>query len=1053
MIKTFALLLASALVVSAQPDLNSLKELKYRNIGPFRGGRVVAVAGVTSQPSVYYFGGTGGGMWRTTDGGATWTPISDGQFKTGSVGAIAVSESDPNTLYVGMGEPDIRGNASAGDGVYKSTDAGKTWKNVGLENTFHIGAVRIHPRNPDIVYVAALGHQFGPNDDRGVFKTTDGGKTWKKILFRNRNTGAVDLILDPNVPNTIYATFWDVHRTPWSLESGGPGSGMFKSTDAGDTWTEITRNPGLPKGLLGRIGVTVSPQNSDRVWAIVEAEDGGVFRSDNGGRTWTKVNEERKLRQRAWYYSRIFADPLKEDTVFVVNTSFYRSDDGGKTYATIRTPHGDNHYLWIAPNDSNRMIECNDGGANVSINGGRTWTTQDQQPTAQFYRVALDTDWPYHAYGAQQDNSTVRIVTRSDEGAINPHDWYDVGGGESGWVVPDPKNSQIVFAGSYDGLLTQYNHRTGQQRNITVWPDNPMGYGAEGMKYRFQWNFPLLFSPNDPSTLYAGGDHVFKTTNAGSSWEAISGDLTRNDKSKQGPSGGPLTKDNSAVEYYDTIFTIAESTLKKGLIWVGSDDGLVHVTQDGGKHWDNVTPKDMPEWIQVNSIEASPFDPGTAYFAATMYKFDDFRPYLYKTTDYGKTWTRIDVGIPPSAFTRVIREDPNRRDMLVAGTETGMYVSFNGGSSWRSFQLNLPVVPITDLAFQKREKELVVATQGRAFWILDDLPLVYQLAGSTLKEDMKLFQPKETYRTLRGGARMPPVGEGQNPPAGAVIYYSFREKPQGEVTLEFLDSSGKLIRKVSSAEAPKRAEPAPGEEDEDEGPRPIPGANRVPAEAGLNRFVWDLRYPDATSFPGMILWAANVHGPVVTPGAYQVRLTAGGKSETQSFDIKKDPRLATTAQDFARQLEVALQIHGKLDQADLAVVQIRDVRKQLDDYAARVKDPKVSDSAKTLANKLTAVEEALYQTKNRANEDPLNFPIKLNNKLANLLGGVESSDDAPTLQDTQVYEDLASQVNAQLTALKSLLATDLSNFNKLVHEQNVPAVIITEPKPPSGSAR
>jgi photosystem II stability/assembly factor-like uncharacterized protein len=1050
--KLFAALVASALALTAQPDFNSLKELKYRNIGPFRGGRVVAVAGVTSQPSVYYFGGTGGGVWRTTDSGVSWTPVSDGQFKTGSVGAIAVSESDPNTVYVGMGEPDIRGNASHGDGVYKTTDAGKTWKNVGLENTYHIGAVRVHPRNPDIVYVAALGHQFGPNDDRGVFKTTDGGKTWKKILFRNRNTGAVDLILDPNVPNVIYAAFWDVHRTPWDLESGGPGSGLFKSTDAGDTWTELSHNPGMPKGVLGRIGITVSPQNSDRVWAIVEAEDGGVFRSDNGGRTWTKVNEERKLRQRAWYYSRIFADPLKEDTVFVVNTSFYRSDDGGKTYTTIRTPHGDNHYLWIAPNDSNRMIEGNDGGANVSSNGGRTWSTQDQQPTAQFYRVALDNDFPYHAYGAQQDNSTVRIVTNSDEGSINPHDWYDVGGGESGWVVPDPKNSLIVYAGSYDGLLTQYNHRTGQQRNVTVWPDNPMGSGAEAMKYRFQWNYPLLFSPNDPSTLYAGGDHVFKTTNGGSSWETISGDLTRNDKSKQGPSGGPITKDNTSIEYYDTIFTIAESPLKKGLIWVGSDDGLVHVTQDGGKRWDNVTPKDMPEWIQINSIEASPFDPGTAYFAATMYKFDDFRPYLYKTTDYGKTWTRIDSGIPANAFTRVIREDPNRRDMLVAGTETGIYVSLNGGAAWRSFQLNLPVVPITDLAFQKREKELVVATQGRAFWILDDLPLVYQLANSSLQEDVKLFQPKDTFRTLQGGARVPPAAEGQNPAAGAVIYYFLREKPQGEVSLEFLDSAGKLIRKFSSAEPPKPIEPALAEEEE-EGPRRAPGADRVPAEAGLNRFIWDLRYPDATSFPGMILWAGGVRGPAIVPGAYQVRLTAGGKTETQRFEIKKDPRVQATEQDLARQLEVALQVYGKLSQSNDAVVQIRDIRKQLDAYSSRVKDAKVMDAAKALSRKLAEVEEALYQTKNRASEDPLNFPIKLNNKLANLLGGVESSDDAPTLQDTQVYEELASQVNAQLTALKNLLGADLADFNKLVHEQNVPVVILAEPKPAPGTPR
>ncbi len=1050
--KTLAALMFSALVLTAQPDLNSLKELKYRNIGPFRGGRAVAVAGVTSQPSVYYFGGTGGGVWRTNDGGANWIPVSDGQFKTGSVGAIGVSESDPNTVYVGMGEPDIRGNASNGDGVYKTTDAGKTWKNVGLENTYHIGAVRVHPRNPDIVYVAALGHLFGPNDDRGVFKTIDGGKTWKKVFFRNRNAGAVDLILDPNQPNVIYAAFWDVHRTPWSLESGGPGSGLFKSTDGGDTWTDLSRNPGMPKGVLGRIGVTVSPQNSDRVWAIVEAEDGGVFRSDNGGRAWTKVNDKRKLRQRAWYYSRIFADPLKEDTVYVVNTGFYRSDDGGKTYTAIRTPHGDNHYLWIAPNDSNRMIESNDGGANVSTNGGRTWTTIDNQPTAQFYRVALDNDFPYHAYGAQQDNSTVRITTRSDEGAIDVRDWYDVGGGESGWVVPDPKDSQIVFAGSYDGLLTRYDHRTGQLRNVTVWPDNPMGAGAEAMKYRFQWDYPLLFSPNDPTTLYAGGDHVFKTNNGGASWETISPDLTRNDKSKQGPTGGPITKDNSSIEYYDTIFTIDESPVKKGVIWVGSDDGLVNVTQDGGKHWDNVTPKDLPQWIQINSIEASPFDAGTAYFAATMYKLDDFRPYLYQTTDYGKSWARIDSGIPPGAFTRVIREDPNRRDLLVAGTETGMFVSFNGGTLWRSFQLNLPVVPITDLAFQKREKELVVATQGRAFWIFDDLPILYQLVNSDLKQDFKLLQPADTYRTLRGGFRLPPnAPEGQNPPAGAVVYYSFRDKPQGEVTLEFLDSSDKLIRKFSSVQATKRAEPAPDEEEE-EGPRRPPGVDRVPAEAGLNRFVWDLRYPDATSFPGMVLWAGGVRGPVVVPGTYKVLLTIDGKSQVQTFQVKKDPRLTTTPEDYARQLEVALQIHGKLSQANEGVVEIRDVRKQLDEYAGRVKDAKVSDAAKTLAGKLTAVEEALYQTKNRASEDPLNFPIKLNNKLATLLSGLESSDDAPTLQDTQVYEELASQVNLQLETLKKLMSTDLAAFNKLVHEQNVPAVIVSEPKPAAGTA-
>jgi photosystem II stability/assembly factor-like uncharacterized protein len=756
------------------------------------------------------------------------------------------------------------------------------------------------------------------------------------------------------------------------------------------------------------------------------------------------VNQDRKLRQRAWYYSRIFADPQKPDTVFAVNTSFYRSDDGGKTFNAIRAPHGDVHYLWIAPNDSNRMLESNDGGANVSTNGGRTWTSQDQQPTAQFYRVALDNDFPYHAYGAQQDNSTVRIATRSDDGSIGVRDWYDVGGGESGWLAPDPKDSEIVYAGSYDGLLTRYDHRTGQLRDVTVWPDNPMGSGAEAMKYRFQWTFPIVFSPNDPNTLYCAGDHVFKTSNGGNSWEVISGDLTRNDKSKQGASGGPITKDNTSIEYYDIIFSMAESPVKPGLIWTGSDDGLVSMTQDGGKHWENITPKGLPEWMQINTVEASPFDAGTAYFAGTKYQLDDFQPYLYKTTDYGKTWTAISRGIPSRAFTRVIREDPNHRNLLVAGTETGMYVSFNGGDNWQSFQLNLPVVPITDLAFQKREKELVVATQGRAFWIFDDLPLLYQLAAGLPTEDMKLFQPKDTYRSLRGGFRMPPGGsQGQNPASGAVVYYSFKEKPKDEVTLEFLDDAGRAIHKFSS-KAPTKKPAADGEEDEEFPPR-RPDADRVPTETGLNRFVWDLRYPDATTFPGLIMWAGNIRGPVIVPGNYKVRLTANGKSETQNFLVKKDPRLSTTPEAYARQLEVALQIHNKLTQSNDAVIRIRDIRKQLDEYAERVKDKKVADAAKALSKSLTAVEEALYQTKNRANEDPLNFPIKLNNKLAALEGVVESSDNGPTLQSSQVFEDLASQVNVQLETLKKLTGSDLATFNKLAKDQNVPAVIISDP--------
>ena len=784
----------NSLYAQQQPqgyDKSFFKALQWRSIGPYRGGRVTAVAGVASQPFVYYLGATGGGLWKSIDGGVNWLPVSDGFFGTGSVGGIGISDSDPNVIYVGMGESPPRGNVSHGDGVYKSTDAGKTWKRVGLEDTRQIARVRVHPRNPDLVYVAAIGHIFGPNEQRGIFRSKDGGKSWEKILYRNDRTGAIDLILDPTNPNILYAAFWEVRRTPYSFESGGAGSGLFKSTDGGDTWTELTRNEGLPKGIIGKVGLTVSPANPDRVWAIVEAEDGGVFRSDDGGKRWTRVNGERNLRQRAWYYSRIYADPQNAESVYVLNTGFYRSNDGGKTFNAISVPHGDNHDLWIAPNDPQRMIESNDGGANVSVNGGRTWTDEDQ-PTAQFYRVMVDNDFPYHIYGAQQDNSTVRIASRTDDAGISRQDWFDVGGGESGWVTPYPKDSEIVFAGSYGGLITRYDHHTGQLRNVSPWPENPMGHGAADLKYRFQWNFPIIFSPHDPETMYAGANVLFKSNNQGQSWEVISPDLTRNDRSKQAATGGPITKDNTSIEYYCTIFTVIESPVKAGVIWTGSDDGLVHVTRDGGKNWENVTPKNMPEWIQINSIEASPFDPATAYVAATMYKTDDFRPYLYKTNDYGKTWKKIVSGIPETIFTRVIREDPSERGLLYAGTETGMYVSFNDGESWQSLQLNLPIVPITDLIIHKGEKDLIAATQGRSFWILDDITVLHQMADAANANGAFLFKPEDTYRLQGGGGPpLPPTATlGQNPPNGAVIYYYLKDKPSSQITLEILDSVG-----------------------------------------------------------------------------------------------------------------------------------------------------------------------------------------------------------------------------------------------------------------------
>ncbi len=1054
----FLILVFLALATAVAQDVNSMKALKWRLVGPFRGGRVPAVTGVESQPNVYYFGAAIGGIWKTTNAGYSWECISDGQpFATASIGDIAVSESDPNVIYVGTGEYDIRGNVSNGDGMYKSTDAGKTWKHIGLENTRQIARVRVNPKNPDLVYVAALGHLWAPNEERGIFRSKDGGKTWDKILYKGPKAGASELVFDPTNPSILYAAFWEAYRKPWDLESGGPTSGIFKSTDGGDNWTELTKNQGLPKGVLGNIGLTVSPVYPDRVWALIEADEGGVFRSDDAGKTWKKMNDQRKLRQRAWYYGRIFADTKDAERVYATNVGFFRSDDGGKTWNSISVPHGDNHDLWIAANDPQRMIEGNDGGATISTNGGKNWSTEDNQPTAQFYRVVLDDDFPYHAYGAQQDNTTVGIATRSASGAIGERDWHPVGGGESGWIAPYPKDSNIVFAGSYDGLLTRYDHHDGQTRSVTVWPDNEMGWSPDKLKYRFQWTYPLLFSLHDPELLYAGGNVLFSSTDQGQSWKPISGDLTRNDKTKQISSGGPITKDNTSVEYYDTIFTVEESPLKKGLLWVGSDDGMVHLTRDGGEHWEDVTPKNEPEWIQINSMEASPFEPGTAYIAATMYKFDDNRPYLYKTVDYGKTWSQITNGIPDGAFTRCIREDPNKKDLLYAGTETGIYVSFNGGAKWQSLQLNLPVTQVADLAIQKREHELVAATHGRAFWVFDDTNILAQLSEGLTNEDVHLFEPKHTYRGAfgrgfgRGGG-----AAGSNPASGAVIYYWLKSKPS-EVTLEFMDESGKQIKKISS-KPEKKEKPEPGaaaEEEDEEGPRG--GRNALaPAEQGLNRFEWDLRYPDAAGFPGMILWAGSLRGPVIVPGTYQVKITVDGKSQTQRFEVRKDPRISTTPEQYAAQLELELQMRDKLSRTNETVVQIRQGRKQIDDLVARLqsgpdseKSKAVIAQAKALSGEMTEVEEALYQTKSRASEDPLNYPVKLNNKLAALLADLESADAQPTSAEQQVYEDLASAINAQLKAWGQIVDEKIPSLNKNVKDADVPAVTLKKPSVPS----
>ena len=1025
-------------------DKAAIGALNWRSIGPYRGGRSVAVAGVSSQPSTYYFGGTGGGVFKTTNGGADWKPVTDGQIATGSVGAIAVAESDPNVVYVGMGEACLRGNLSRGDGVYKSVDAGKTWANVGLKDTQHIGAVVVHPQNPDLVYVAALGHAFGPNKDRGVFRSRDGGKTWEKVHYVDENTGAVDLAMDPSNPRVLFAGMYQIRRSPWGFDSGGPGSGLFKSTDGGDTWKKL-EGEGLPKGVWGKIGVSVSGANPNRVYAIIEAEEGGVFRSNDGGKTWSKANDERKLRQRAWYYTHIFADPKNADTVYVLNVQFFRSQDGGKTFGVMRTPHGDNHDLWIAPNDANRMIASDDGGAHVSVDGGVTWTKQDNQPTAQFYHVIADDRFPYWVYGAQQDNSTVAIASRTSGAGIDRTDWYPVGGCESGYIAPKPGDANIVYAGCYDGQVTRYDHRTKQERDVTVYPENPMGWGAEGMKFRFQWTAPIVISPHDPELVYSAGNVLFQSRNGGQSWEAISPDLTRNDKSKLGPSGGPITKDNTSVEYYATIFAFAESKLEKGLLWAGSDDGLVHVSRDAGKSWTNVTPKDLPEWSMVSQIDPSPHDPGTMYLAVNRYKLDDNRPFAYVTTDYGKTWRKIVSGIPDGAFVRAVRQDPVNKNLLFAGTETGVYASFDNGTKWQPLQLNLPVVPITDLVV--KDSDLVVATQGRSFWILDDMAPLRQISKATVAETTHLFKPSPTYRF--SGLAFPIPNVGQNPANGALFYYSLKSdvKEGEEIVLEILDASGKLVRKFSSKPDPDKK--AGGgflaEFFGVSGP-----TDQLPAKAGLNRFSWDLRHPEASTFDGVILWGGGTDGPVAVPGTYQAKLTAGGTTVTEPFEVRKDPRLAATQADLQKQFELQMKIHDKLTATHDGIKRIRSVRDQLTSAMDRAKgtpgEKAVGDAAESLKKKLTAVEEALYQTKNKSSQDPLNYPIRLNNKLAALAGVVGSADTAPTDQSYAVYDDLAAKIDKELATLAEAMDKDVPAFVKLVKDQDVPAIVIRDDK-------
>lgn len=1034
------------------PDQTMLGGLKYRCIGPFRGGRSLACTGIRSDANTYYFGATGGGVWKTSDGGDSWFSISDTTFRTSSVGAIAVAASDENVIYVGMGECDIRGNISGGDGVYRSTDAGNSWKNMGLKESYAIAKIAVNPDNPDLVYVAAMGHIFGVNSERGVFRSSDGGASWKKILFRNDSTGAIDVQIDPYNPRVLYAALWQAGRNAFSMWSGGAGSGLFRSSDGGETWQEITRNPGMPKGLIGKIRIACSPAKRDRLWAMVENEKGGgLFLSDNGGKTWQRTTDDRAIRQRPWYFSHIFADTKNPDALYALNVGFHKSTDGGKTFSGMGSMHGDHHDMWIAPDNPQRFILADDGGATVTTNGGKNLTELDI-PTAQFYHVTLDNQFPYRLYGAQQDNSSVSIASRTLGGSIDREDWFVGPGCESGYITPDPANPDIIFGGCYGGMLTRLDRKTGQELDVSVYPENVVGSGAGVHKYRFQWTYPIMFSPHDVATLYACGNHVFRSRNAGMSWEQISPDLTTNDSLKQVPSGGMISKDNTGVETHCTIFAFAESPVQRGILWAGSDDGLVHVSTDNGANWTNVTPSNLPVASLISIIEPSHFVAGTAYLAATRYKSaDDRRPYLYKTEDYGKSWKQINNGIPDGAYTRVIREDPAMRGLLFTGTETGMFISPNDGATWQPLQLNLPVTPIHDIAIHPKEHDLVVATHGRSFWILDDITPLRELAAKSKEIPNKqghLFAPRHSYRLDGGSFYSPMMQTGQNAPNGVVIDYFLPKKSEKEILLELYDSRDSLIISLSSKKD-RKGEPLKQPEEfipnNEERRRDVPSA-----DSGLNRFVWNMRYPDAVESP-VVMWGASTAGPKAIPGRYAVRLKIGDTlAGVQQFDIRKDPRISTSPEDFATQFQLLMDIRDKVNETHEAVNNIRDIRTQINGITGRIEDTTIAtsikDAAKPMLDTLTAIEEELVQTKAKSGQDLLNFPMKLNNKMAALAPVVASADSRPTEQAQIAFREISSKIEKQLARLKKALETGLPAVNSAVKNAEIPAVSVKKRK-------
>lgn len=992
-----------------KPDSNSLFHgMTWRNIGPNRGGRSLGIAGSSKRKLEYFFGAVGGGLWKTTDGGLSWAPVTDGQITSSSVGAVAVSESNPDIVYIGTGETEFRGNIMQGDGVYKSIDGGKTWKNTGLKNTQSISRVRIHPTNPDIVYVSALGHAFGPNEERGVFKTMDGGKTWKRVLFKGDNAGAEDLVIDPNNPDIIYATIWQVYRTPYKMWAETGISALYKSMDGGETWTDLTKNTGMPKSPVGKIGVTVSPVKPNRVWAIIESNEGGLYRSDDGGSSWKIVNNERKLRQRAFYYSRIVADTKDSNTIYGLNVNFYKSTDGGISFKTeIKPPHGDNHDLWIDPENPMRMASSNDGGGTISVNGGKTWTDEDF-PTAQLYHITTTTDFPYQVAGAQQDNSTVVVPSEDywykalNTNSIKPGIGfaYSVGGGESGYISQDPKNPDIFYGGSQGALLTRFNRANGEMRDVQVYPRFFSGEEAKVLPERWQWTYPIVFSPVDPKRLYTCSQHVWMTTNEGQSWERISPDLTYADTATLGISGGSITRDMNGPEIYATVFALAPSYQNVNIIWAGSDDGLVHITMDGGKTWKNITPPDMPKNTRVSIIEASHFAAGTAYIAAKRYQMDDRTPYIWKTDDYGAHWKKIIQGIRGDDYVHAVREDITRKGLLYAGTEHGVWVSYDAGDSWQSLRLNLPDVQVSDIAVT--EKDIVIGTHGRSMYVLDDVSPIRDKVSGVKPSGPYLFKPYYAVRNVQ-----------------KAVFQYYLPKETSDLTIEILSKNGKQIQKFIGVAPKSTKDSSISDEDEEDRKAPPPSS-----KAGLNKFEWDLKYPAATSFKGMILWGANKNaGPLALPGIYTIKLTTAGKTITDSFEIKLDPRIKdVTRADLEEKFTLAIQIRDQTSKANEAVIRIREVKEKINKEG-------ISEKNKALFAQLTNIEETLYQVKNQSSQDPLNFPIKLNNRLAALERVVESGEYKPTKSSYTVFTELKKELDIQLSLLaKTLASKEAANY-------------------------